>query len=66
VLLAAALVTLLLWVTFDLDRPTRSLIRIPATPLTDLRALMSLPRRRPRPATALNHRQAGCSWLRGG
>jgi hypothetical protein len=43
VLLAAVLVTLILTVTFDLDRPTRGLIRIPATPLTDLRASMSLP-----------------------
>lgn len=42
VLLAAGLVTLLLLVTFDLDRPTRGLIRIPATPLTDLRASMDL------------------------
>jgi hypothetical protein len=43
VLLAAALVTLLLLVTFDLDRPTRGLIRIPSTSLTDLRASMVLP-----------------------
>lgn len=43
VLLAAALVTMLLLVTFDLDRPTRGLIRVPATPLTDLRASMVLP-----------------------
>ena len=43
VLLAAGLVTLILVVTFDLDRPTRGLIRIPATPLTDLRASMALP-----------------------
>jgi hypothetical protein len=43
VLLAAALVTLLLLVTFDLDRPTRGLIRIPSTPLTELRASMALP-----------------------
>jgi hypothetical protein len=43
VLLAAALVTLLLLVTFDLDRPTRGLIRIPSTALTDLRASMVLP-----------------------
>ena len=43
VLLAAALVTLLLLVTFDLDRPTRGLIRVPATPLTDVRASMALP-----------------------
>jgi hypothetical protein len=43
VLLAAGLVTLLLLVTFDLDRPTRGMIRVPATPLTDLRASMDLP-----------------------
>ena len=43
VLLAAVLVTLILVVTFDLDRPTRGLIRIPDTPLTDLRASMALP-----------------------
>ena len=30
---AAALVTLLLLVTFDLDRPTRGLIRVPSAPL---------------------------------
>ena len=43
VVLAAALVALLLLVTFDLDRPTRGLIRIPDTPLTDLRKSMELP-----------------------
>jgi hypothetical protein len=43
VVLAAALVTVLLLVTFDLDRPTRGLIRIPSTPLTDLRASMLQP-----------------------
>jgi hypothetical protein len=43
VLLAAGLVTLLLLVTFDLDRPTRGMIRVPPTPLTDLRASMDLP-----------------------
>jgi hypothetical protein len=43
VLLAAGLVTLLLLVTFDLDRPTRGLITIPDTPLTSLRASMVLP-----------------------
>jgi hypothetical protein len=43
VLLAAGLVTLLLLVTFDLDRPTRGLITIPDTPLTSLRASMALP-----------------------
>jgi hypothetical protein len=43
VLLAAGLVSLLLVVTFDLDRPTRGLIRVPDTPLTSLRASMMLP-----------------------
>jgi hypothetical protein len=43
VLLAAALIGLLLLVTFDLDRPTRGLIRVPSTPLTSLRASMELP-----------------------
>ena len=43
VLLGAALVTMLLLVTFDLDRPTRGLIRVPATPLVSLRASMELP-----------------------
>jgi hypothetical protein len=42
VLLAAALVSLLLLVTFDLDRPTRGLIRVPDTPLENV-ASMSLP-----------------------
>jgi len=40
---AAGLVTLLLLVTFDLDRPTRGLIEVPSTPLVSLRASMSLP-----------------------
>jgi hypothetical protein len=43
VLIAAALISLLLLVTFDLDRPTRGLIKVPATPLTSLRASMELP-----------------------
>jgi hypothetical protein len=48
VVLAATLVTLLLLVTFDLDRPTRGFIRVPSTPLTALQASMALPP----PATA--------------
>jgi hypothetical protein len=40
---AAALVTMLLLVTFDLDRPTRGLITVPSTPLESLRASMALP-----------------------
>ena len=43
VLLAAALVSFLLLITFDLDRPRRGLITVPATALTDLRASMDLP-----------------------
>jgi hypothetical protein len=42
-LATGALVTLLLLVTFDLDRPTRGLIRVPSTPLTAVRASMALP-----------------------
>jgi hypothetical protein len=40
---AAALVSLLLVVTFDLDRPTRGLITVPATPLVSVRASMVPP-----------------------
>ncbi len=43
VLAAAALVTMLLLVTFDLDRPTRGLIKVPATPLQSVRGSMVLP-----------------------
>jgi hypothetical protein len=43
VVLASGLVALLLLVTFDLDRPTRGLIRVPDTALTSLRASMTLP-----------------------
>jgi hypothetical protein len=40
---ASVLVTLLLLVTLDLDRPTRGLITVPATPLESLRTSMVLP-----------------------
>jgi len=43
VVAAAGLVTMLLLVTFDLDRPTRGLIEVPATPLQSVRASMALP-----------------------
>jgi len=43
VLLAAALVSVLLLVTFDLDRPTRGLIKVPAAPLLAERTSMSFP-----------------------
>jgi hypothetical protein len=43
VVLAGALVTVLLLIIFDLDRPTRGLIRIPDTPLIALRTSMTLP-----------------------
>jgi hypothetical protein len=43
VLAAAGLVTLLLLVTFDLDRPTRGLIEVPSTPLEAVRASMIPP-----------------------
>lgn len=43
VLLAALLVTMLLLVTFDLDRPVRGFITVPDAPLTSLRESMELP-----------------------
>jgi hypothetical protein len=43
ILLAAGLITLLLFVTFDLDRPERGFIKVPAAPLVALRASMDLP-----------------------
>ena len=43
VLVAAGLVTAILLVTFDLDRPTRGFIRDPTTPLTQLIASMAQP-----------------------
>jgi hypothetical protein len=43
VLLAAGLVTFLLFVTFDLDRPTRGFIKVPDAPLAALRASMDEP-----------------------
>jgi hypothetical protein len=43
VLLAAGLITLLLLVTFDLDRPTRGLISVPSAALVAVRASMALP-----------------------
>ena len=46
---AAALVSLLVLVTFDLDRPTRGLIEVPATPLIAERATMTLPPAAPAP-----------------
>ena len=42
-LLAAALVTMLLLVTFDLDRPIRGLINVPSTPYQSLIASMQQP-----------------------
>jgi Flp pilus assembly protein TadB len=49
VVVAAALVSLLLLVTFDLDRPTRGLIKVPTTALQSLRASMALPPADPGP-----------------
>jgi hypothetical protein len=40
---AALLVTVLLTVSFDLDRPTRGFIRVPSTPLVDVYTSMSDP-----------------------
>jgi hypothetical protein len=46
--IAAVLVTLLLLVTFDLDRPTRGLITVPDTPYRALQIEMRLPPAAPR------------------
>ena len=43
VVLAAGFVSVLLLITFDLDRPTRGLVTVPDTPLVALRASMELP-----------------------
>jgi hypothetical protein len=43
VVLAAAFVSVLLLITFDLDRPVRGLVRVPDTPLVNLRESMDLP-----------------------
>jgi hypothetical protein len=43
VVLAAAFVSVLLLITFDLDRPVRGLVRVPDTSLVDIRASMELP-----------------------
>jgi hypothetical protein len=43
VVLAAAFVSVLLLITFDLDRPTRGVVQVPDTPLVLLRASMELP-----------------------
>jgi hypothetical protein len=43
VLLAATLLSLLIYVTFDLDRPHRGFITVPDAPLVAVRAGMELP-----------------------
>jgi hypothetical protein len=49
VVVAAVVVGFLVLVTFDLDRPTRGFIMIPATPLLAEKATMSLPPAAPAP-----------------
>jgi hypothetical protein len=49
VVLAAVVVTFLVLVTFDLDRPTRGLITVPASPLLAEKVTMSLPPAAPPP-----------------
>ena len=49
VIAAAILVSLLVLVTFDLDRPTRGLITVPAAPLLAEQATMNLPPAAPAP-----------------
>jgi hypothetical protein len=46
---AAIAVSALVYVTFDLDRPTRGAITVPATPLVAVRASMELPPAAPAP-----------------
>ena len=43
VILAATFVAMLLFITFDLDRPRRGLVEVPDAPLVSLRASMALP-----------------------
>jgi hypothetical protein len=43
VLIAAAFVSVLLLITFDLDRPTRGVVTVPVDPLIALRASMEVP-----------------------
>jgi hypothetical protein len=43
ILLSVLLVTMVILITLDLDRPTRGLIKVPATPLISERASMELP-----------------------
>jgi hypothetical protein len=42
-LIAASLMTALLLITFDLDRPTRGVIKVPDTAMVSARAMMTLP-----------------------
>jgi len=49
VVLAAVFVSLLLYMTFDLDRPARGFVQVPDTPLVTLRASMALPPAAPAP-----------------
>lgn len=49
IVVAAVIVSSLVFVTFDLDRPTRGLIEIPAAPLLAEKATMSLPPAAPAP-----------------
>lgn len=42
-LLAATFVSVLLLITFDLDRPVRGLVHVPDTPLVNLRESMEEP-----------------------
>ena len=51
VVLAVVVVSFLVLVTFDLDRPTRGLITIPSTPLVAEQATMRLPPAAPAPRT---------------
>ena len=43
VILAASFISILLLMTFDLDRPARGFVRVPDAPLVGVRASMELP-----------------------
>jgi hypothetical protein len=49
IIAAALAVSALIYVTFDLDRPTRGVITVPAAPLVSVRASMELPPAAPAP-----------------
>jgi hypothetical protein len=66
VVLAAAFVSMLLLITFDLDRPVRGLVRVPDSPLVALRASMELPPAARSPARSVSSSQPRAGGSRPG